>query len=127
MRLNHNKPGSRLHTELTTLDSRAGTYAIWKDLQVYIGSTNDLRSRLRAHTKRFCGWEFIYREFDIATARRKEAIWIRRFVEKGFTVINNKHLQSIGRHPTVSRACFHNRIRIGWSPERARSTPKRGT
>ncbi len=127
MRLNHNKAGSRLHTELATLDSRAGVYAIYKDLQVYIGSTKDLRSRLRAHTRRFCGWEFIYREFDITEARRRESIWIQRFKEKGFEIINHKLLQSIGRHPTVSRSCFHNRIKMGWSPERARTTPKKGT
>lgn len=127
MHLNPNKSGSRRHDGLVHLHRVSGVYIIWKNKQVYIGSTRDLRTRLRYHSRRFAGWEYAYLRYPIAEARNEEARLIRKYIEKGFRFLNTRLEKSVGRHPTVSRACYFNRIRMGWDPERARTTPKKGT
>lgn len=126
MRLNPNIPGSRKHDGLKHLEGVSGLYVIWKAKQVYVGSTRNLRSRLRSHSKRFAGWEVTIQELDITAARYKEAIYIRKLVARGDIVVLNTYLlPSAGRHPSVSRACYFNRLRIGWAEDRARKTPVR--
>lgn len=126
MRLNPNKPGSRRHDNIKHLDGVSGLYIIWNAREVYVGSTRNLFSRLRSHSKRFAGWEVTIQELDITAARYKEAIYIRKLLASGkVKILNQLHLPAAGRHPSVSRACFYARLRMGWDEERARKTPAR--
>lgn len=121
--LNPATPGSRRHDILSNYDRQAGVYAIWNKRKVYIGSTKNLRSRLRAHSKVFAGWEFDCQMTDITTARYKEKIWLRKFIAAGFEVLNCYRYESGIRHPTVSRQCVYARLKAGWSLDRACKTP----
>lgn len=127
MKLNPALPGSRRHDDLKHLDKQSGLYVLWRGREVYVGSTHNLRSRLRAHSKRFAGWSFECQLLDITTARYKEAIWIGKYLSKGFRVHNTRLLKAAQRHPSVSRACYHARVENGWDEKRARETPVRGT
>lgn len=126
MRLNPNNSGSRRHDNLNQFKGKSGVYLIWKNRQVYIGSTRDLRSRLRAHTSRFQGWEFAVQELPIKQARLREEELIRKFSSKKFQLLNvNRVLESLAAHG-VSRQLVYSRVKSGWTEERARTTPPRG-
>ena len=122
-RLNPAIPGSRQHDSLKNLDNQSGVYALWNRKKVYVGSTKNLRSRLRAHSKIFAGWEFEYQMADIDTARYKEKIWIKKFAAAGFEVLNTYRYESAMRHPLVSRQLVYSRLKSGWSLDLACKTP----
>jgi len=126
MRLNSNPPGTRKHDDLKQFDRKAGVYLLLKGRQVYIGSTRDLRARLRSHASRYGGWEVIAEPMPLRQARAKEGELIRAFVTAGkFKILNtNRVLESL--RIGVSRQLFHARMKRGWSEQQARTTPPRG-
>lgn len=125
-KLNPQPSGSRRHDELESLGGQSGVYVIWKKLYAYIGSTSDLRARLRKHSVKFAGWEYVYQRLPIAQARQREGELIRKFAAKGFRILNQRHVAAVlQRAPGVSRQLAHARIKAGWDPVRARMTPPR--
>lgn len=121
--LNSNKPGSRRHDGLKSLEGVSGVYVIYKKPESYIGSTKNLRSRLRSHVRRFPGWGYVYQRMPIEQARQREKELIAKFRKAGFQILNQTIYSHGERHPDVTPQLLHHRIKAGWSLDRAKNTP----
>ncbi len=123
--LNPNKNGSKRHDDLAHLDGESGVYVLYKRPNSYIGSTKDLRSRLRGHTKRFPGWYSVYQRMPIGKARERERELIQKFIESGFNILNQVIYSHGDRHSSVSPQTLKARLKAGWSLDAAKKTPAR--
>lgn len=121
--LNSNKAGSRRHDDLKSLEGVSGVYVIYRKPESYIGSTHNLRSRLRSHVRRFPGWGYVYQRLPIEQARQREKELIAKFRAKGFRILNIATYSYGERHPDVTPQLLHHRLKAGWDLERAKYTP----
>lgn len=123
--LNSHAPGSRHHKHLAPLMGESGVYYLTDGTgRAYVGSTRDLGSRLRSHSRKYAGWMYGYRRLPLTEARKAEAFLVRTLREKGHTVINHNTPRAEKLlHPEVSRQLLYRRLQLGWSEELARSTP----
>lgn len=126
--LNSHAPGSRHHKHLAPLMGESGVYYLTDGTgRAYVGSTRDLGSRLRGHSRKYAGWMYGYRRLPLAEARKAEVFMVRTLRAKGHNVINHNtpRAQKL-LHPQVSRQLYHRRLKLGWSEREASMTPPRG-
>lgn len=69
------------------MDNPRFVYIIFADDSVYIGRTDDLIRRMRAHDMLYCDWA-VLETTDSLNVRKAEAKWVKHFIDLGVKVLN---------------------------------------